>query len=110
MPNRAAFLTVRGSKLVNQAGESVVLRGFGLGGWINMENFITGYPGNEEARREAAHQPARAPHAFGGAVSGRVRRIVQEGNRTGDRRGDASFQFKNCVQRTELAQVLASYA
>jgi endoglucanase len=40
---------------VNQAGEIVVLRGFGLGGWMNMENFITGYPANEEAMRDALY-------------------------------------------------------
>ncbi len=34
-------------------GEQVILRGFGLGGWMNMENFITGYSGNEEAQRES---------------------------------------------------------
>ncbi|HEX5000753.1 MAG TPA: glycoside hydrolase family 5 protein [Terriglobia bacterium] len=48
-----ALLSIRGSGLVNQKGESVTLKGFGLGGWMNMENFITGYPGNEEAQREA---------------------------------------------------------
>jgi hypothetical protein len=48
-----AFLKVRGGELVNAAGTAVRLRGFGLGGWMNMENFITGYPGNEEAHREA---------------------------------------------------------
>jgi hypothetical protein len=47
------MLTVRGSQIVNGDGEAVVLRGFGLGGWMNMENFITGYPGNEQAQREA---------------------------------------------------------
>jgi aryl-phospho-beta-D-glucosidase BglC (GH1 family) len=47
------FLKVQGSELVNAAGRTVRLRGFGLGGWMNMENFITGYPGNEEAQREA---------------------------------------------------------
>jgi endoglucanase len=38
---------------VDGAGQPVVLRGFGLGGWMNMENFITGYPANEEAQRDA---------------------------------------------------------
>src|SRR5881296_69956 len=55
MPKSTAFLTVRGSEIVNQDGEIVVLRGFGLGGWMNMENFITGYPANEEAMREALY-------------------------------------------------------
>ena len=50
------FLTVEGDKIVNQAGEPVVLRGFGLGGWMNMENFITGYPANEEAQRQVVRE------------------------------------------------------
>jgi hypothetical protein len=52
---RKEFLSIRGRDLVNQAGEIVVLRGFGLGGWMNMENFITGYPANEEAMRDALY-------------------------------------------------------
>src|SRR5918911_3723019 len=47
------FLTVRGNRIVDGGGRPVVLRGFGLGGWMNMENFITGYPANEQAQREA---------------------------------------------------------
>ena len=31
----------------------MLLRGLGLGGWMNMENFITGYPANESAMRAA---------------------------------------------------------
>ena len=56
MANGSAQLTVRGSKLVDEEGQPVVLRGFGLGGWMNMENFITGYPANEEAQREAVRE------------------------------------------------------
>jgi endoglucanase len=55
VPKQKELLSIRGRGLVNQAGETVVLRGFGLGGWMNMENFITGYPANEEAMREALH-------------------------------------------------------
>ena len=55
MPKQKELLSIRGGGLVNQAGETVVLRGFGLGGWMNMENFITGYPANEEAMREALY-------------------------------------------------------
>ncbi|WP_017616302.1 glycoside hydrolase family 5 protein [Nocardiopsis salina] len=51
-----ALLSVRGSHLVNQRGETVTLRGFGLGGWMNMENFVTGYPANEEAHRESVRR------------------------------------------------------
>jgi len=47
-----ALLGVKGNQLVNAKGEVVRLRGFGLGGMLHMENFIDGYPGNEEAFRE----------------------------------------------------------
>lgn len=47
------FLKVFGDKIVDEAGQSVILRGAGLGGWMNMENFITGYPGHESEHREA---------------------------------------------------------
>jgi hypothetical protein len=42
------FLTARGTDLVDESGTPVRLAGVGLGGWMNMENFISGYPGNEE--------------------------------------------------------------
>ncbi|MDR7384902.1 glycoside hydrolase family 5 protein [Promicromonospora iranensis] len=41
------FLTVRGTDLVDEGGTPVRLAGVGLGGWMNLENFITGYPGTE---------------------------------------------------------------
>ncbi|GAA3796779.1 hypothetical protein GCM10022226_15200 [Sphaerisporangium flaviroseum] len=46
-------LRVSGSRLVAADGTAVRLRGVGLGGWMNMENFITGYPANESSMREA---------------------------------------------------------
>ncbi len=46
------LLKVSGDSIVNQKGETVVLRGFGLGGMLHMENFIDGYPYNEETMRE----------------------------------------------------------
>ncbi|GAA3163785.1 hypothetical protein GCM10010466_63420 [Planomonospora alba] len=49
-------LRVSGSQLVDSAGTPVRLRGVGLGGWLNMENFITGYPANEAGMREAVRQ------------------------------------------------------
>lgn len=52
----ANILTTKGSSIVDSQGQKVVLRGFGLGGWMNMENFITGYPANEEAQRQALRQ------------------------------------------------------
>jgi len=48
---KSPMLSVRGTQLVNADGEAVRLRGFGLGGWLNMENFITGYPATEFQQR-----------------------------------------------------------
>ena len=47
------FLRVEGETIVDASGSPVILRGVGLGGWMNMENFITGYPASESAMREA---------------------------------------------------------
>jgi endoglucanase len=47
-----AWLKVSGEKIIDQKGDTVYLRGFGLGGMLHMENFIDGYPANEEAVRE----------------------------------------------------------
>lgn len=47
------MLRVSGTKIVNPQGESVLLKGAGLGGMLNMENFITGYSGHEFEHREA---------------------------------------------------------
>jgi len=49
----ATVLRVSGGDLVAPDGRPVQLRGVGLGGWMNMENFITGFPGTETALREA---------------------------------------------------------
>jgi endoglucanase len=46
------WLEVSGDRIVNQKGDKVRLRGFGLGGMLHMENFIDGYPANENAFRE----------------------------------------------------------
>ncbi len=61
-----SWITVDGDRLVGPSGETVVLRGVGLGGWMNMENFITGYPGNEANIRGILHHRmgAEAYEAF----------------------------------------------
>ena len=41
---RSPALHVEADAIVDGEGNRVVLRGVGLGGWMNMENFITGYP------------------------------------------------------------------
>lgn len=46
-------IKVDGTRLVTPDGTQVLLRGVGLGGWMNMENFITGYPSTETLQRKA---------------------------------------------------------
>ena len=45
------WIHVDGDRLVDESGTLVLLRGVGLGGWMNMENFVTGYPGTEQGIR-----------------------------------------------------------
>jgi hypothetical protein len=49
--DHGAWLTVDGDRLVDGSGAVVRLAGVGLGGWLNMENFITGYPATESQQR-----------------------------------------------------------
>src|SRR4051812_6971337 len=44
-------LRASGTRFVRSDGVPVHLRGVCLGGWLNMENFITGYSGNESLMR-----------------------------------------------------------
>ena len=48
MSTNGNFLKVSGDHIINQKGETIYLRGFGLGGMLHMENFIDGYPANED--------------------------------------------------------------
>jgi hypothetical protein len=47
------MLKVEKGRIVGGAGGEVRLRGSCVGGWMNMENFINGYPGSEGGLREA---------------------------------------------------------
>ncbi|RPB01189.1 glycoside hydrolase [Choiromyces venosus 120613-1] len=48
------ILKVAGTKILGKDGNEVFLRGVpGVGGWMNMENFITGDPGREFQIRQA---------------------------------------------------------
>jgi endoglucanase len=48
----AMMLRTKSTRIETRAGEPVTLRGVGLGGWMNMENFITGYPSTESLQRK----------------------------------------------------------
>ena len=45
------MLQVHGKNIVDASGRPITLKGFCLGGWMNMEDFIIGYPGSEEGIR-----------------------------------------------------------
>ncbi|MBN1874788.1 MAG: glycoside hydrolase family 5 protein [Anaerolineae bacterium] len=45
------MLQVKNGRIVDAQGSPVYLRGACVGGWMNMENFINGYPGAEHALR-----------------------------------------------------------
>lgn len=55
------MLQVRDDQIVDAAGRPIRLRGACIGGWMNMENFINGYPGVEHTLR------ATMAHALGPA-------------------------------------------
>jgi len=44
-------LQTRGSDIVDATGNAIRLKGVNIGGWLNMENFITGYAANETMMR-----------------------------------------------------------
>lgn len=46
-------LQTKAGKIVDDKGREVLLRGVCVGGWMNMENFINGYPGSEHGVRSA---------------------------------------------------------
>jgi endoglucanase len=58
------WIRVDGDRLADEDGRTVRLTGVGLGGWLNMENFITGYPGNEENIRRVMRD-ALGEEAYG---------------------------------------------
>src|SRR5947207_3622770 len=60
-------LSVRGSAIVDPRGAPVRLRGPCVGGWMNLEDFITGHPGAEHALRATMADilgPGRASFFF----------------------------------------------
>jgi hypothetical protein len=50
------YLRASGSGFVGADGTPVRLRGTAVGGWLNMENFITGYPSAESTMRAAVRR------------------------------------------------------
>ena len=49
--NSMDMLQVKGNQIVAANGQTIRLRGTCVGGWMNMEEFINGYPGSEHGMR-----------------------------------------------------------
>lgn len=61
------LLRVKGNQIVDGEGKPVFLRGTCVGGWMNMEDFIDGYPGSEHSLRTVMANtlgPAKAEFFF----------------------------------------------
>lgn len=50
------LLQVKNGKITDMSGNAIRLRGTCVGGWMNMENFINGYPGSESGVRAEVAQ------------------------------------------------------
>ncbi len=50
------LLQVKGNRIVTKDGNPFFLRGTCIGGWMNMENFIDGYPGTESGLRDIMYK------------------------------------------------------
>jgi hypothetical protein len=50
------MLGTRGDKIVDALGRTVRLRGACVGGWMNLEHFLNGYPGSEHGIRRAMRE------------------------------------------------------
>jgi endoglucanase len=61
------MLQVKANQIIDENGQPIRLRGTCIGGWMNMENFINGYPGDEHGLRAAMSDtlgPAKAQFFF----------------------------------------------
>ena len=50
------LLQVRGDQFVTRGGSPVKIHAVGMGGWLNMENFIVGFPATEGLNRRALQE------------------------------------------------------
>lgn len=57
-PQPQGFLRADGRRIVDGDGREVRLRGFAFAGWLNLENFMTGLPGDEHGLRTALARTA----------------------------------------------------
>ncbi len=57
------FLQVKGKEIIDAAGRPIHLRGTCVGGWMNMEDFIDGYPGTESNLRKRMREVLGASKA-----------------------------------------------
>ena len=51
-----SYVTTKGSQILDGQGSVLHLRGVNLGGWLNMENFVTGHASIESLTRQAIRE------------------------------------------------------
>ena len=64
MPQKLPFLKVSGTKIVDEAGKPVTLRGFALGGWLMMEGYMMGGQNIAERTFKAEFEKALGEEAL----------------------------------------------
>ena len=57
------MLSVKGSQIIDSSGKPIQLKGVCVGGWMNMEEFINGFPGSEHGMRAMLAQVLGVPKA-----------------------------------------------
>src|SRR4051812_3988489 len=63
MTTQPQVIRTSGSDFLGPDGKPLLLRGVCLGGWLNMENFITGYSANETLMRREVRRGIRDDRA-----------------------------------------------
>lgn len=56
MNDTQEWLSVKADQIISGSGRPIILKGVGIGGWMNMENFVSGFPATEEAFRQAVRE------------------------------------------------------
>ena len=81
MLDENVLLRTNGTRIETGSGAPVVLAGVGLGGWMNMENFITGYPATESLSSGARCYKALGRGGLRAVLRAAPRRLLRRGGR-----------------------------
>jgi hypothetical protein len=100
-------LQTGGRRVTTRTVRPVVRRGVGLGGWMNMENFITGFPSTETLQRAVLDRaPARRARGDSSTASSTCSSATPTGVGAHELVVLAdSFRFDACLKRDRLLAV-----